>query len=427
MRYRLFLLLLPLLLLTGCASFSLDADALIAPPSAQGDGSELQRALEEQLGTGFVLRFPRSGDNRSAIVRHDIDLDGVGEALVFYRPSAELSGTSVALLDYDSGDGWVVRYNNAIGMYIDRVMFGDLDGDSCDEIILGWTSYNGSSALYVYDYYSGELSPMHIADALDGFTYDEFCCGDFDGDGRDEIVVALLERRTAGACAYMLEYALGRGTSIAAAARTPLCPESFAYAGSVSGRLSGTVYAMALYCEKSDGTGFYETVSFDSESGVFASLVHEGVRTSELGAMDVDGDGLLEFSFYPGDKPEDPTLFAAQWYSLSPEPAAELYSMEFPYDGLRLILPDGWRSQVQFSRTTSGVIVCSLGEAGTVFELCLFTHERWADVQASARRANRELTVLAKDESSVLAVYLGECAPELGVTEDMVAEMIQHT
>ncbi|MBQ9993961.1 MAG: hypothetical protein IJP17_04550, partial [Clostridia bacterium] len=51
-----------LLMLTGCDLSTLNAENLMRPPKASGDGAAIQEAMTELLGTQITLRYPRSGE-----------------------------------------------------------------------------------------------------------------------------------------------------------------------------------------------------------------------------------------------------------------------------------------------------------------------------------------------------------------------------
>ena len=124
---KLFLLLLSCLLtlsLSGCQFPAFDSDSLMNPPKAAGDGQEIQEALDRVLGTDYTLRYPRSGTNRSAIIRADLDADDIEEALVFYRTAADTSGARLSVMDKNDADEWNVTYSiSGEGSEVERVLF----------------------------------------------------------------------------------------------------------------------------------------------------------------------------------------------------------------------------------------------------------------------------------------------------------------
>ena len=54
------------------------------------------------LTQNYSLKYPKSGDHRSAFVFHDIDGDGEEEAIVFYEPSID-NTARIVLLDRQDG------------------------------------------------------------------------------------------------------------------------------------------------------------------------------------------------------------------------------------------------------------------------------------------------------------------------------------
>ena len=97
---------------TGCSGAKMKSPmGLMRPPLSAGVDSELKSAfLAAATGKGkaasssdISLISPLSGDYRSAFVLHDIDNDGVDEALVFYKLENEPSKEHMNVLDNVNG------------------------------------------------------------------------------------------------------------------------------------------------------------------------------------------------------------------------------------------------------------------------------------------------------------------------------------
>ena len=95
-------------LISGCALSALTAENVMEPPQPFGDGAAIQAVLEEALGPQITLRYPRSGEYRSAVVRADVDNDSNEEAIVFYRQATENTGAHMALLDINEEEEWAL-------------------------------------------------------------------------------------------------------------------------------------------------------------------------------------------------------------------------------------------------------------------------------------------------------------------------------
>ena len=69
---------------SGCDIIDNTKD-MVSPPELTGDMSPIADALYKSVGTNCDLKYPSSGDRRSAIIQEDINGDGVFEAFAFYK------------------------------------------------------------------------------------------------------------------------------------------------------------------------------------------------------------------------------------------------------------------------------------------------------------------------------------------------------
>ncbi len=119
------------------------------------------------------------GDGRDEITVACID--GRGRiALLVYEPSSGIKLNRI-------GDERIQASNPQIAM-------GDVDGDGKDEITLGCVDGGGRIALLVYEPSSG-VKLKRIGDERIGASNPQVAMGDIDGDGRDEITVACVDKR----------------------------------------------------------------------------------------------------------------------------------------------------------------------------------------------------------------------------------------
>lgn len=58
---------------------------LLKPPSLSEEQQQIYLALQDAVGSGITLQYPRAGANLSAFTVVDLDGDGEDEALVFYK------------------------------------------------------------------------------------------------------------------------------------------------------------------------------------------------------------------------------------------------------------------------------------------------------------------------------------------------------
>ncbi|MBO5797649.1 MAG: VCBS repeat-containing protein, partial [Clostridia bacterium] len=172
--------------LTGCAAFGGDVETQLRPPKAVGEQGRIEEALRDYIASTLtqencVMKYPESGDYRSAFVVQDLDSDGSDEALAFYRLGAENSTTHINLLRKE-GNKWHSVYDyESTASDIESVCFGDMDGDGMQELFVCWDMY--SSRTYQLSLYM--LGGGRVTERFTG-TCAQVTVGDLTGDGRDD-------------------------------------------------------------------------------------------------------------------------------------------------------------------------------------------------------------------------------------------------
>ena len=77
-------LALCLLALAACSPIPVGVEDLLDAPRLSEEQYQLEKALREQQEQEIKLKYPQSGSYRSAFTFHDIDGDGVDEAIVLH-------------------------------------------------------------------------------------------------------------------------------------------------------------------------------------------------------------------------------------------------------------------------------------------------------------------------------------------------------
>lgn len=183
--------------LTGCSVVGMEPQGLMQPPRATGDKQNVYDALEQVVGNNsFALKYPRTGEHRSAIIMHDITGNGVEDAIAFYQVDQEKTpGTVITFLSKKDKDWILVGSYQSTAIQVDRVAFGDVDGDGVDEVIVGWgNAVTGISEVsaYTYDSAAGKMNEIGASDSASKQFYNELVLADFNGDGSVEIFTASL-------------------------------------------------------------------------------------------------------------------------------------------------------------------------------------------------------------------------------------------
>ena len=174
--------------LSGCSGFSSSTADLMRPPRLTPEQSAINEALTAAaLTQTYTLKYPKSGEYRSAFVFHDIDGDGVEEAIAFYEP--DINDTArIVLLDREGGV-WKASCDLAgAGQDVEFVAFANLTASGSSDIVVGWSASDGSDKqLSIYTYADGILV-NGLKGGGSNMEYDAYLIGDLSGNGRDDIV-----------------------------------------------------------------------------------------------------------------------------------------------------------------------------------------------------------------------------------------------
>ncbi|MBE6765349.1 MAG: hypothetical protein E7546_05660 [Ruminococcaceae bacterium] len=448
---KLFLLLLSCLLtlsLSGCQFPAFDSDSLMNPPKAAGDGQEIQEALDRVLGTDYTLRYPRSGTNRSAIIRADLDADDIEEALVFYRTAADTSGARLSVMDKNDADEWNVTYSiSGEGSEVERVLFTDCDGDGGVELIIGWQTYTGSNILAAYKYTSGQLVSIPATETAEAtgvtsrLSYSELIACDIDSDGRGELFIASIDSINSKAIVKMVRYGLsGSSGELTVATDIDLSPSITAFSGSGYGKVYGDTTGIYFSCYRGSASSSTELLLWDSENerleAPFSALDEPFLRTRDTQAIDIDADGIMEFATdvpLPSFSMENSeTLYLTTWHSYNPEEKSlaveEFTCIEFPDKGYSVFFTKEWSESITAQRDTSDDTVyfyshseSDLGEE--LFRIKLFSVEEWEDLPEPENDESEYVyRELYSDSYSVYAVLISAVASDYDITFETVKD-----
>lgn len=180
-----------MLFISGCSFSNFETSNLMHPPKATGEMAQIQALIEKTVGADILFKYPQNGDFKSAIIMHDLDGDTREEAIAVYQLAAQDTQSYIMIID-KVGDNWqVVKTLNAQGTDLDKVCFGDINGDGKDDIVLGWSSYTSyGKELTVILYEDGNYSVLTPNE-----TYSDVLVSDFDNDGKSEILTLSVSKR----------------------------------------------------------------------------------------------------------------------------------------------------------------------------------------------------------------------------------------
>lgn len=191
MKKRLIGLIFIMLFLSGCSFNNFETTNLMHPPKATGEMAQIQALIEKTVGADILFKYPQNGDFKSAIIMHDLDGDSQDEAIAVYQLAAQDTQSYIMIIDKIDGTWQVIKTINAQGTDLDKVCFGDINGDGKDDIILGWSSYTSyGKELTVILYDEGSYNFLNPNE-----TYSDVLVSDFDNDGKCEILTLSVSKR----------------------------------------------------------------------------------------------------------------------------------------------------------------------------------------------------------------------------------------
>ena len=89
--------------LCGCDFNDLGSDGMLRPPKTMGDEAEIEQLISKSANkSGYILKYPKSGTHRSAIVFEDLDLDDGLEAVAFFRNKDDLTAVHMLIMRSNS-------------------------------------------------------------------------------------------------------------------------------------------------------------------------------------------------------------------------------------------------------------------------------------------------------------------------------------
>lgn len=172
-------------LLCGCDLLTSDTAKLLSPPSLSGDLKPIAKAIDDSVQTPYVFKYPSRGDYRSAVVRKDLNRDGLLEAFAFYSTT---DGETVTMnLNFICliNDKWKsVSTQQLVAGGVDKIDFCDLDNDGTLELLVGWEIYGVSEMqLAIYSFAENTLSQRMLK------QYTHFTTCDLNEDSEREVLL----------------------------------------------------------------------------------------------------------------------------------------------------------------------------------------------------------------------------------------------
>lgn len=351
-RFCILLCFMLALSLCGCSFVSIDFENLAQSPRFTMEQTQIYDALLEATGKNINLKYPKTGDYRSAFIISDFDGNGDSEALVLYQMQSASNDSAVraTLLDETSQGIWSARYDIAGGgTDVEKVTVTESEYGSIF-ITVGYSSLNmDEKILHVYTVRNGGLFLV----ASDHYSVMETI--DIDNSGYEDLIAIRKSSQSDGyeACLYEFGEKNLTYTSV-----TPMATDSVAYTAYIKGFLSKDV--PALFVESTTTNALQSTEIIYYRNGALVNPM-AGVVGGDMFAKtgriigyncaDIDEDTIPEIpimKILPGYEESENPLYFTTWCNFKPNIGlVEKYAGYCSNKGsFHLTFPSRWNDRV---------------------------------------------------------------------------------
>ena len=270
-------------------------DNLLVPPKLTAKQSEIYKALEEQVGSNINLRYPKTGEYRSAFVIKNIDDEPTNEALVFYQKNTNTTKPAslrISILDQQE-ERWVSTYEAAAeGTDVHQVDFSNFSTTDSMFIIIGYTmTSEQDNVMHIYRYREGKIVDLYSQ------PYSLMQLVDIDNDGYQEIVaLTAVSGQVNTTSANVIKY---RNGGFEIVDTVEMDAEVTSYLNVKTGFVGNNV--SALYLDGMKGKNkmktqilFYDNGKLQNNFALDKDVDQQLTRQAGILSMDIDQDGIIE-------------------------------------------------------------------------------------------------------------------------------------
>ncbi len=414
-------------LLCGCDLFN-NTDDLVSPPALTGDMSPIADALYKSVGTDLDLKYPDTGDHRSAIVLEDINGDSIFEAFAFYSTSDDEMTTMHINVICQSDGKWASASDQTIvANGVEMIDFCDLNGDGTKEILVGW-NVNGISEkqLSVFTFDRKNLTQQLLQ------AYTGFLCSDLDSNGSYEVFVHHLN--TAEKTNKAMIYNYGND----GVAKTAGCLMD----GTVKSASAPVLSALsngqkAIYIDEIKGVGAVTEVLYLSQGEMVNPLLDSvnsfenilTLRAASLATQDINKDSILEIPVatdLPNAVEGGEKLYYTNWCSFNGESlSVKLVTIVNTVDGYYLSVPNNMVGNVSVLKSIENherefyfYDAAAQTTGDMLFKISAIPVSEWD----SADFERGSLTELARKEATVFVLKLMPYAQKFGINTELIQQ-----
>lgn len=308
------------MLLSGCSAASVEE--LLSPPRLDGEQTEIYDALRSCTNGDIILKYPKSGQFRSAFVVKNLDNEPTDEAIVFYETPNVSDGSSLRLNFLDKQNGsWVSVYDFAAsGSEVESVRFEDI-GLGTETIIVNYLLQSSSDRYTSVMTYSGG-TPKELLNIRNIFM--EMI--DADGNGTGDLFAVSNERVSGNTMAKIYGVRDGALSQLGSVLlNSGFAGIRSAFCGKCGSNDTHAIFVDYAFSDGSAGTDavIYGNGYFYLSPALDPDITERSTNTFTpyIPSRDIDGDGKVEipsglpFPEYE-DLPRAEQVNMTLWHSL---------------------------------------------------------------------------------------------------------------
>lgn len=416
--------------LSGCSPFTRQTDSLLAAPKLTGELRPVQEALEKSIVGKYSLKFPASGETKSAITLVDLNADGSNEAVAFYSTSVDNTVTMhVSVLGSENGVWSCFSTQKIVAGGIERVHFVDTDGDGTKEVVVGWNVYRDvDKTVSVYDYTSKNL--MTLIEE----PYTIFALCDLDNGFSADLLTVYLDQASVSATAKYFDI---NARGVAQLGVCSLDPNVSAYYDPIIAKMSDSRYCLYVDCVK--GTGLVTEVLY-IENGALVSPFYNAqtketvdtYRPQLVPCRDFDNDGIPEIPIMISQPVDTKQSLSAAYLTIwksfdSKELIDKFYTLMNYSDGYSLTLS---KELALTSATVRNLdnrerIIYEYDYRKNKFGQEILRVRTVSKTSFDSGIYNEGYIVLSKSDTQVWLARLSEQSQNLGINEQTIKDMFK--
>lgn len=272
-------------LLVGCG-MNVDVEDIMEAPKHTINSEKMTEIIQQYIGKDAKLQTPENLNSPMQYI--DLDNDGKNETIVFYSNDSDQNIVlKTAVFDYDEENDFVIKKSvEGIGLKLQKVFFGDIDGNGTLEIIVGYmTEKNMPKVLAVYRYEEQRLEEIFI------HPYTEILAYDLDGDSKTEIIITSKDENNMKSALEIYKYIDDT---------TKLVEKKSIDYGFVSNLKVGKINEnkLGVFVDSVVGASAGTTNMFAYKDGMLIDPLGDSARklysTYSTTSEDVDEDGIIE-------------------------------------------------------------------------------------------------------------------------------------